>query len=112
MLEEREETYRIVEMVIVSTAVETVSQTQKTSKERPDGSQVRVQTSRLQQTLVFIIERVTALSAEGNLFVASALAESRQQTGALPTAISHSSYSTSRTHNSSRTEPTQSPATE
>lgn len=111
MLEERQETYRIVETVIVSTAVKTISQTPKTSSQGPDGSQVRVQTSRLQETLI-VIERVNSLSVEGNFVVASALAASRLQTGALPTAISRSSRSTSRTHASSRIQPTESSATE
>lgn len=61
---------------MISTAIETSSQIQKASNERPDGSQVRIQTSRLQQTLI-VIERAIVLSAEGNFSVASALAENR-----------------------------------
>lgn len=45
-------------MVMVSTADESIPQIQKTSNERPNGSQVRMQTSRLQGTLD-VIERVT-----------------------------------------------------
>lgn len=63
-------------MAMISTAIETISQIQKASKERPDVFQVRIQTSRLQETLI-VIERAIVLSAEGNFFVASALAENR-----------------------------------